>query len=209
MSNEEIVRNLADSCDAVRMHLERKAPRKAAQAVCDGLRGLVNDNGSFWANFASASEQLSKYQDDVKHVLYQLVEFVNLEGAVLPLVGVDIAASEAILSDVYGMTAIGLGILKKDIEQAADLICKNVHGPVRRAVDWVLSVKGLRILGGATVTAANFALLHSPGIIAPYVSPALKPMSDLLLPASMSFGGWCMGEEAKKIIELLKPKSDE
>ena len=219
MSNEEIVRNLSESCETVRIHLERKAPRKAAQAVCDGLRSLVNDNGSFWTNFYSASELLIKYQDGFKAVLDELVEFIDLEGAVLSRLGIDGAVSEPILADIYGMIALtqyaprdltvaGLERLKEDVEKAAAIICENSKGPVRRAVDWVFSVKGLRILGGATVTAANFAVLHSPGIIAPYLSPALKPFEEVLMPASISFGGWCMGEEASKVIKMFNKDSD-
>jgi hypothetical protein len=220
MSNDDIVRELAESCAIVRLELERKSPRKAARFACDGLRKLGYESGSFWANFTAASEMMSKYQDGVNAVLSQLVDFIDLEGAVLARLGVDTSVSEPILADVYGMvsltqhvpsdlTAKGLERLRGDVQKAADIICENSHGPVRRAVDWVFSVKGLRILGGATVASANFAMIHAPNVFAPHLTPALMPMQEVLLPASMALGGICMGDEAGKIVKMFMPKSGE
>jgi hypothetical protein len=209
MITPEDVQRMVSAHQQVRSALEQKEPRHAAEILCKELSWLSEANGSFFEGLRAATETAEEHRTGAKKVLENLAQFIDEEGAIFSRLKVDPAQYGPVLGNVYSALILvqeadlspkSMAALQKVLGEAASLVCKHSQGPIGRAVDWVMSWKGTRILGGAAVTGANAAALVAPAFI-PFL-----PAHIHICFGSMIVGTSAMKGDAKGLIDLLKPK---
>lgn len=169
------VEKFVASYERVREALTQKTPRRAAKALCEELKWLVNDNGAFWARVPEMAATLEDQRDQEKEVLSSITRFIDAEGAVFAKLGIDPARYGPILGDVYSALRLASDLdasttdaafknLRERLDKATILVCEHSKGRIRQAVDWVVSWKGASIIAGAATAGANVAIaLHGEG----------------------------------------------
>lgn len=211
MFGPEDVQALAETHAEIRDQIEHDHPRKAAKLVCKALTRLCDDNGSFWESVGEASAKTADEREERKgQVLDNILVFIEDEGRILRALGVEDAVADPILSHVYTMIELTRGadpsltyktvkLLREQTREAAKLVCENLKGRFRKSLDWVFSVKGLKVIGGATIASANSIAILSPGVIAPHIAPVLIPKLAGIGKISIGTGLAMMGFELKTI----------
>jgi exonuclease VII large subunit len=141
--------------------------------LCEEFQWLLSAKGSFWDSVRAANEKLEEFQKYERELLSKIVELVEAEEEAFADLHIDKSRTQPILSDVYGALrrAAGqdsthspshadLGLLKKRLEQATSLVCKESQGKIRHARDWLVSWNGVRVLAGGAVVFADVAGPH-------------------------------------------------
>ena len=216
MPDIALVETLAKAHEAVRHELSRKSPRKAAKIACRELRQLVGDYGSFWEGLEAVAEKAEDQRKHLDEVLTNVVQFMNDEGAILGALGVEDDTFGAIAADACTVAELmrnapvdlsrkALRMLREKLGNSAEVICANSKGPVRRAAEWIVSTKGLKIIGGATLSAANAVAFLTPGVVTPHLAPILIPKLAAMAYGSVTVGTGMMGFEVKELTDLFKP----
>lgn len=209
MITPEDVQRMVAAHQQVRLALEQNQARQAAEILCKELSWLSETNGSFFQGLRSATETAAEHRAVAKDVLQNLTQFIDEEAAIFSGLKVDPARSRPVLGEVYGAMILvqdadlspkSMERLQEVLGDAASLICKHSQGPMGRAVDWVMSWKGARILAGAAVTGANVAALTAPAFI-----PFLPAHAHICV-GSMVVGTSAMKGDAKGLIDLFKLK---
>jgi hypothetical protein len=144
--------------------------RRAASILCDEMKWLAFERPDFWRELQAGCDDLGKYREQQGEFLENIRAFIDLEIGAFEKLGIKEEDSRAPLGWVYnaldiaerepGPTPEALANLQNRLAVATDLVCGASHGPLRRAFDAVISLKGLRIISGASVAGANVAVAH-------------------------------------------------
>ena len=197
------VKRLVDAHAEIRALCE-KDPRKAAKLICEQFRWLLDEKSSFWAGLGSATAALQQYRTSEREILNNISAFIDQEASIFKKLKIKEQQYGPVIGDVFGALELArpnnpwqnpspqaLAVLKERLAKAADLICKESKGKIRRALTWAVSWKGATVLGGSAIVSANVAVT--------VISPAHHPISWL----SIKSGIKVMRGELDALIDLL------
>jgi hypothetical protein len=164
------VERLVAAYERVSATLEKKAPRRGAKILCEEFGLLINANRSFWEGVHDTTQALEERRSYDKEFLNNVRLLIDMEAQVFASLGIDESRSGPILSAVYGglrLSEMGddpvpdaLAAVRRSLEDATKLVCKESTGLLGQATSWVLSWRGARVLAGAAVVGANIAVAH-------------------------------------------------
>jgi hypothetical protein len=176
--------------------------RRAASILCDEMKWLAFERPDFWRDLQQGSAELSKYREQQDEFFGNIRELVDLEIGAFEKLGIKEEESVASLRWVYnaldilkpgqGVTPEALVNLQNRLAIATKLVCDASRGPLRRAFDGVVSLKGIRIISGAAVAGANVAVAHFDFGVVSW--------------KSLAAGYLVMKDDVEGLIKLLGPK---
>jgi hypothetical protein len=178
--------------------------RRAASILCEEMKWLAFERPDFWRELQEGCRELSKYRDQQNEFFENMRDLVDLEIGAFEKLGIKEEDSLASIGWVYNALDIvehgqdptpeALANLQSRLAVATDLVCNASRGILRRAFDGVVSLKGLRIISGASVAGVNVAVAHFDfGVI------SWK---------SLSAGYFVMKADIDSLIKLLGGKKD-
>lgn len=171
MIQPDDVERMVAAHERVRKLLEAKEPRRAAKAVCEEFRWLLEDKGSFWAEVGDATKTLAEHRKQEQEILSRITQLLEAEESIFARLGIDASRSGPILANAYGGLLLvrgkeldidpspeTLAVLRERLGKATELVCRESKGPLRQALDWAVSWKGATVLAGSAIVSANVAV---------------------------------------------------
>ena len=178
-----------------------KSPgRAAATILCEELRWIVK-NEVFWRRLQGGICKLQKNNPEVPVIFNKIEELLADEERALERLRIDPATTSEVLAYTYDALEVlktqptptpgAVQNLRDRVRRAADLICAAKDGPLQRAFGRLVSLKGLRIVGGLTVAGANVAWAYH------------DPSTGLIAWKSVKAGWAVVRGEADELIKIL------
>jgi hypothetical protein len=145
--------------------------RRAVKILCEELNWLAFERPDFWQGLRDGSNELKQYRDEQDQFFTSIRQLIDLEIGAFRKLKIKDKDSIPSISWVYNALDIvrppkgeptpeSLTNLQNRLATAASLVCKASKGKLRRAIDGVVSLKGIRIISGATVASENLAVAH-------------------------------------------------
>lgn len=160
--------------DKLKARLMRSPTRRAARILCEELTWLVHERADFWVELAGASATLAGHRGREAALLETLEDLLLQEGELFRRLGIDDRTTSGVIATTYEAFRIigdyganpspaAVANLRDRLARATELVCAASRGPLTKTYEFIISTKGVRILGGAAVAGTNALFATADG----------------------------------------------